>query len=338
MNLKTHYILIVLVFACLFSAGCHDNTSPTPPSKPIGDKKPESGFDKTLVKVNDLIYKDKKYEEAMTVINNELSKEAGDDRQEAMVMFRRAEILAIYGKYDESEKILNKSQELDLSKDQRVYLYSTIAALYSFSNRKQEALEYVNKSKELAKDLEGEYFGKYEFYSAYGTVMSDKGKYPEAIEYLEKALELRPESESLMIELAFAYLRNNQRNEAKIWGEKWISTINPDKASLKDKEEILDRVEEMIKYYIIMEEYDKAFALAKEAERDNKGDCSNDMELFYTCYYSGKYDGMGEIYKRIQASKHSDKWEKDIARSLYEEVKTRKNKDKRGIEANKSSI
>ncbi len=325
LNLKNCYIFIIFVFAGLLFAGCQTNTSPSSSVKPDNREKVASQFDKTLVKVNDLIYKDRKYEEAMTVINNELSKEADDDRQRAMVLFRRAEILAIYGKYDESEKLMNKSLNLDLGKDQRVYSYSIIAGLYSFSNRKQEALEYVNKAKELVKELEGEYFGKYEFFSAYGTVMSDKGEYPEAIEYLEKALNMRPESESIMIELAFAYLRNNQRSEAKIWGEKWISTINPDKASLKDNEEILDRVEEMIKYYIIMEEYDKAFALAREAERDNKGDCSNDMELFYTCYYSGKYDKMEEINKRIQASKHSDEWEKSIARSLLKEVKAKKN-------------
>lgn len=328
-NLRKSIINIVFIFvlAGLFFGGCGKSSSSPPSEKSdtaVKQEKVNSGFDKTLVKVNDLIYKEKKYEEAMKLIDSRLSKEAGDDRQNAMVMFRRAEILAIYGKYDESEKLLDKSLTLDLSKDQRVYAYSTIAGLYSFSNRKQEALKYVEKAKKLVNELDGDFFGKYEFYSAYGTVFSDKGDYPEAIKNLEKALEIRPGSESIIIELAFDYFRNNQRDKAREWGKKWIDSINPDKTSLKDKEEILDRTEEMIKYYIIMGEYDKAFALVKEADSGDKKDCSNDMELFYVCYYSGKHDGMEEIYKRIQVSEHSDKWEKDIARGLMEEVRSRK--------------
>ena len=325
--------VFAFVLAGFFFAGCEKHISSPPPersSEPDKQEKANSKFDKTLVKVNDLIYKDKKYKDALNIIDNELNKEASDDRQTAMVMFRRAEILSIYGKYDESEKLLDKSLELDLSKDQRVYAYSTIAALYSFSNRKQEALEYVNKAKVLVNELNGDFFGKYEFYSSYGTVLSDKGDYPAAVENLEKALRIRPGSESLEIELAFSYFRNNQRNEAKKWGKKWINSIDPDKTSLKDKEAILDRTEEMIKYYIIMGEYDKAFKLVKEANSGDSKDCSNDMELFYVCYYSGKHDRMEEIFKRIQVSEHADKWEKDIARGLFEEVKSSKNKVNNG--------
>lgn len=320
-NLKNSLIFAMFMFSVFFLTGCQSRTSHTPIAEPSNEAVIETAFDKTLTEVNDLIYKDRKYKEAMKLIDDKLCHEAGDDRQAAMVLFRKAELLTIDGKYDEAGKLLNESLNLQLGKDQQVYAYSTIAALYSFSNKKMEALGYVNKAKELAKELNGDYFGQYEFYSAYGTVMSDRGKYSKAIEYLEKALKMRPEGESLMIELAFDYLRHNQRSEARKWGEKWINTINPDKASLKDKEELLDRVEEMIKYYIIMEEYEKAFALVREAEKENKGECSNDMEIFYALYYSGNYNKMEPVFKKIEVSEHSDQWEKDIAKNIMKEVK-----------------
>ena len=301
-------------------------------------------YSKLLKNIDQLLYSENKYEEALALINESLEKTRSfNDIKTANILFRKSEIFVRMEKPEEAITTLHQALLLKMNPDQRIYTYSNLAGICSHDSRKIEALAYIKEADKIISksNLPDNFFGSFEFHYHKGTLMLDMGNYKEAVKNFKEALKIQPENDQIMIELAFCLFRNEQVAEAREVASQWLSFKNMKVDSLEKSDRAeMDSAEDMARYYMILGDYDKALAIVNEVKVDSDAGCNMDPELANIYYYSGDYYKAETVLLRMINNKHSDSWEINISKKLLRDINGHiaQHHTKRGLSRKKSML
>lgn len=315
---------IVILAFLLFLGTCYSGVSITDPVELLANNVENVNYQEYIKKVDQLLYTENNYEEALKLINDRLEKAAASDEVKAAnVLFRKAEIYLHFEKQDLAEKTLKQALTLKMNPDQRIYTYSLLAGICSRDSRKEEAISYIWEADKILMKMEPKesFFGSFEFHFQKGTLLLDMGKFKEAAVIFKQALKMQPQNTQLMIELAFCLFRSDQAAEAREVAARWLEA-NSKTDDLQDRSarDEMDYAEDMARYYLIMGEYEKALVIVEKTKVGSDAGCNMDPERALIYYYWGRNDEAEVVLNRMINNKHSDNWEKAIAGSMLANI------------------
>ncbi len=311
--MKRACVLLIMAILIMFLTGCQKNIGAPGPDQ--GREPSKGGDNKNFREIGALkeetiiLMNQKKYDEALKVINKAIDIEARDD-----LLTKRADIYNSMKKYKEAEKDLQDALKISERPDRKALIYSQLADVYNSTDENDKALEAIKEVEKLEAGLPDDAFKELPVvYATIGTILNDHGEYKRAVKFFDKALAKDPGETRLLFERAYACFYDGDKEKAQADIKAWLKTDPPT--------EDAESLRSLANGYMILGEYDKALGYINKAMEKDPEDIGYPTDRAEIYILMGNKKAAADDLKKVLAKKPTGKWENQRLQKMVEKTK-----------------